>query len=80
MLEVELEQWRRGALGKSGMKVSRANETEVVWTGDKTRPRNRRKIDNGDGTAWEKTKKMKTKAEMDGMCQPRHESYWDNRI
>ena len=29
---------------------------------------------SGDGTTWEK-KKRKTEAEMDGLCQPRHESY-----
>ena len=29
---------------------------------------------SGDGTTWEK-KKRKTEAEMDGLCQPRHESH-----
>ena len=32
-----------------------------------------------DGTTWEK-KKKKIEAEMDGLSQPRHESYRDNRI
>ena len=38
------------------------------------RPRLRRKKDSGDGTTCEK-KARKTEAEMDGLCQPRHESH-----
>ena len=30
-----------------------------------------------NGTTWEK-KKRNTEAEMDGLCQPRHESHRDN--
>ena len=52
---------------------------QVVWTCEETRPRIHRKKDSGDGATWEK-KKMKTKAEMDGLCRPRHDSYRnDNR-
>ena len=47
---------------------------EVVWTRQEARPRIRRKKDSRDGTTWEK-KKRKTEAEMDGLCQPRHESH-----
>ena len=47
---------------------------EVVWPRKETRPRTHRKKDSGDGTAWEK-KKRKTEAEMDGLCQSRHESH-----
>ena len=53
------------------------SETEVVWTSDETRPVIRRKMD-GDGTTWEE--KKKTEAEMDGLCQRRHERYRDNKI
>ena len=48
--------------------------TEVVWPRKEARPRLRRKNDSGDGTIWEK-KARKTEAEMDGLCQPRHESH-----
>ena len=47
---------------------------EVVWPHKEARPRIRRKKDSGDGTTCEK-KKRNTEAEMDGLCQPRHESY-----
>ena len=50
------------------------SKTEVVWTRKETRPRIRRKKYSGDGTTWEK-KKRKTEAEMDGLCQSRHESH-----
>ena len=50
----------------------------MCLTRDETRPRIRREKDSGDGTTWEK-KKRKTEAEMDGLCQPRHESYRNNR-
>ena len=49
---------------------------EMVWTREEMRIIIRRKADNGDGTTWEK---KKSKIEMDGLCQPRHESYRDNR-
>ena len=41
---------------------------------EETRPRIRRKKESGDGTTWEK-KTKKTEAEMDGLCQPGHESH-----
>ena len=50
------------------------SKTEVVWPRKETRPRIRRQKDSGDGTTWEK-KKRKTEAEMDGLCQSRHESH-----
>ena len=39
--------------------------------------RPRLRLNTGDGITWEK--KRKTGAETDGLCQPRHESYRDNR-
>ena len=48
--------------------------TEVVWPRKEARPRIRRKKDYGDGTTREK-KARKTEAEMDGLCQSRHESH-----
>ena len=48
--------------------------TQVVWPRKEVRPRLRRKTDSGDGTTREK-KARKTEAEMDGLCQPRHESH-----
>ena len=54
------------------------SEPEVVCTHEEMTQRLRRKKDSGDGTIWEK-KKSKTKSEMDGLCQPRHESYRDNK-
>ena len=47
---------------------------QVVWPRKETRPRIRRKKDSGDGTTWEKEKR-KTEAEMDALCQSRHESH-----
>ena len=41
------------------------------------RSRIRQKTDSGDRTTWEK-KKKKTEAEMDGLCQPRHERHLNN--
>ena len=32
----------------------------------------------GDGATWEK--KRKTEAEMGGLCQPGHESHWNDKI
>ena len=55
------------------------SETGVVWTRGETRPTIRRKKDSGAGTIYEK-KKKKTEAEMDELCQPRHERYRDNKI
>ena len=48
--------------------------TQVVWPCKEARPRLRRKTYSGDGTTREK-KARKTEAEMDGQCQPRHESH-----
>ena len=50
------------------------SKTGVVWPCEEAIPRIRRKKDSGDCTTWEKTKR-KTEAEMDGLCQPRHESH-----
>ncbi len=50
------------------------SKTEVVWPRKEARPRICLKKDSGDGTTWEK-KKRKTEADMDGLCQPRHESH-----
>ena len=52
--------------------------TEVVWPRNEARPRLRRKTDSGDGTTRKK-KARKTEAEMDVLCQQRHESYRDNK-
>ena len=38
-----------------------------------------RKINSRDGTTWETKKKIETQADMDGLCQPRHESCRNNR-
>ena len=54
------------------------SETDEFRIHEETRPRIHRKKDSGDGTTREK-KKMKAEAEMDGLCQPRHESYRDNK-
>ena len=56
--------------------TKRRNDMSIA---DKNKTKNtvRRKKDSGDGTTWEK-KKRKTEAEMDGLCRPRHDSYWDN--
>ena len=51
--------------------------TGVDWTREETIPRIHQKKDFGDGTTWEK-KNRKTEADMDGLCQPRVESYRDN--
>ena len=50
------------------------SETEVVCPRKEARPRLCRNKDSGDGTTREK-KARKTEAEMDGLCQPRHESH-----
>ena len=54
------------------------SETGLVWIHEVTRPRIRRKKDSGGGTTREK-KTRKVNVEMDGLCQPRHESYQDNK-
>ena len=48
--------------------------TEVVWPRKEARPRLRGKKYSGDGTTREKNAR-KTEAEMDGLCQPIHESH-----
>ena len=50
------------------------SKTDVVGSRREARPRIRRMKDSEDGNTWEK-KKRKTEAEMDGLCQPRHESH-----
>ena len=53
--------------------------TEVAWPRKEARPRIRPKKYSGYGTNWEKNTR-KTEAEMDGLCQPRHESHrYDER-
>ena len=66
----------RGRLKVENITEVQESETEVVWTHEETRPRICRKKDSGDGTTWEK---RKTEADMDGQCQPRHESHRDNK-
>ena len=51
-------------------------KAEVVWPRKEARPLCRKK-DSGDGTIREK-KARKTEAEMDGLCQPIHESHWND--
>ena len=49
--------------------------TQVLWPRKEARQRLRRKKDSGDGTTRHREKKAKkTEAEMDGLCQPRHDS------
>ena len=54
------------------------SETEVVWTRQESRPRIRRTKDYGDDTTWEK-KVWNTEAEMDGLCQPGHDSHRNDK-
>ena len=54
--------------------TERYRKARLEWFGHVRR----RKKDSGDGTTWEK-KKRKSEGEMDGLCQPRHESYRDNK-
>ena len=56
--------------------TERYRKARLVWFGHVKR-RDRRKKDSGDGTTWEK-KAGQTGAEMDGMCQQRHESHRNN--
>ena len=55
--------------------TERCRKGRLRWFGHVKRPRLRRKTNAGDGTTWEKT----PEAELDGLCQPRHESYRDDR-
>ena len=48
--------------------------TEVIWPRKEARPRLRRKNDSGYDSTREK-KARKIEAEMDGLCQPRHDSH-----
>ena len=50
------------------------SKVEAVWPREEVRPRLCRKKDSADGTTREK-KARKTEAEMDGLCQSRHESH-----
>ena len=54
--------------------AERCRKARLRWFGQEARPRLRRKKDSGGGTTREK-KARKTEAEMDGLCQPRHESH-----
>ena len=69
----------RGRLKVENITEVQESETEVVWTHEETRPRICRKKDSGDGTTWEK-KEGKTEAEMDGLCQSRHELSGQQKI
>ena len=60
--------------GREYRKAVQESATHVVWPRKEARPRLRMKKDSGDGTTREK-KARKTKAVMDGLCQPRHESH-----
>ena len=63
--------------GKRVSQRGAGKPTQVVWPCKDARPGLRRKKDSGDGTIREK-KARKTEAEMDGLCQPRYESHWNN--
>ena len=60
--------------GREYHKEVQESATEVGWPRKEARPRLRMKKDSGDGTILDK-KARKTEAEMDGLCQPRHESH-----
>ena len=60
--------------GREYRREVQESATEVVWPRKEARTRLRRKKDSGDGTTREK-KARKTEPEMDGLCQPRHESH-----
>ena len=49
-------------------------KAEVVWPRKEAIPRLCRKTDSGDGTTCEQ-KARKAESEMDGLCQPKHESH-----
>ena len=60
--------------GREYRREVQESATQVVWPCKEARPRLRRKKDAGDGTTRE-MKVRKTEAEMDGLCQPRHENH-----
>ena len=60
--------------GREYCREVQESATQVVWPHKEARPRLRRKTNSGDGTTREK-KARKTEAEMDGLCQPRHDSH-----
>ena len=62
------------AEGREYRREVQESVTKVVLPSKEARPRLRRKKDSGDGTTREK-KARKAEAEMDGLCQPRHESH-----
>ena len=59
--------------------TERCRKARLRWFGtcQEARPRIRRKKYSGDGTTWKKKARM-TEAEMDGLCQPGHESHRNN--
>ena len=60
--------------------TQRRRKARLMWFGhEEARPRLRQKKDSGGGTTWEK-RARKTEAEMDGRCQPRHESHRNDEI
>ena len=60
--------------GKEYRREVRESATEVGWPRKEARPRLLRTKYSGDGTTLEKKARM-TKAEMDGLFQPRHDSH-----
>ena len=69
----------RPSLVHSRETINTGPTTVMVWACKEARPIIRRKKDPRDGTTWEK-KKRKTEAEMDGLCQPRHEGHRINTV
>ena len=49
----------------------------MAWAREEARPRNRRRKESGAGIPWDK-KNRKTEEEMDGLCQPGHDSSRDD--
>ena len=65
-------------LGKNVENITEVQESETEVFGHiKRRDQEYVGRQTGDGIAWDK--KIKTEAEMDGLCQPRHKSYRDNK-
>ena len=60
--------------------TERCRKARLRWFGTREEaiPRICRKNHAGHGTTWEK-KARKTEAEMDGLCQPGHESHWNEK-